>query len=144
MTEAKNFLHEINEAILQGSSESRARALWHATDLLIAGRYTEALPEAQRAYANAPDMEMVQLALGRSMGETGNIDGGVQMLEKVLKTDPDNLEAHIGLAALFAGDWPEVAALAGEERGCDHPRDGEGRHKMHYDAGEVVTPLASG
>jgi len=41
MTEAKNFLQEINEAILQGSPESRARALWHATDVLIAGRYTE-------------------------------------------------------------------------------------------------------
>jgi len=41
MTEAKSFLQEINEAILQGSPESRARALWHATDLLIAGRYTE-------------------------------------------------------------------------------------------------------
>jgi len=41
MTEAKSFLQEINKAILQGSSESRERALWHATDLLIAGRYTE-------------------------------------------------------------------------------------------------------
>ena len=41
MTEASSFLQEINEAILQGSPESRARALWHTTDLLIAGRYTE-------------------------------------------------------------------------------------------------------
>jgi uncharacterized protein (DUF2336 family) len=41
MTEARSFLQEINEAVLQGSPESRARALWHATDLLIAGRYTE-------------------------------------------------------------------------------------------------------
>jgi uncharacterized protein (DUF2336 family) len=40
MTEARSFLQEINESILQGSPESRARALWHATDLLIAGRYT--------------------------------------------------------------------------------------------------------
>ena len=41
MAEAGSFLQEINEAILQGSPVSRARALWHATDLLIAGRYTE-------------------------------------------------------------------------------------------------------
>lgn len=34
-------MQEINEAILQGSPESRARPLWHATDLLIAGRYTD-------------------------------------------------------------------------------------------------------
>lgn len=41
MTDARSFLQEIDEAILQGSPESRARALWHATDLLITGRYTE-------------------------------------------------------------------------------------------------------
>ena len=41
MTEARSFLQEINEAILQGSSESCARAVWHTTDLLIAGHYTE-------------------------------------------------------------------------------------------------------
>ena len=41
MTEAGSFLRELNEAVLRGSPESRARALWHATDLLIAGRYTE-------------------------------------------------------------------------------------------------------
>jgi uncharacterized protein (DUF2336 family) len=41
MTEARHLLHELNEAILRGSPESRARALWHATDLLIEGRYTE-------------------------------------------------------------------------------------------------------
>jgi uncharacterized protein (DUF2336 family) len=41
MTEARSFLQDINEAILRGSPESRAQALWHATDLLIAGRYTD-------------------------------------------------------------------------------------------------------
>jgi uncharacterized protein (DUF2336 family) len=42
MTEASHhFLRELNEAILRGSPESRARALWHATDILIEGRYTE-------------------------------------------------------------------------------------------------------
>jgi uncharacterized protein (DUF2336 family) len=41
MAEARSFLREMNEAILQGSPESCARALWHATDLLIAGRYTD-------------------------------------------------------------------------------------------------------
>jgi uncharacterized protein (DUF2336 family) len=41
MAEARSFLQEINEAILQGSPDSCARAVRHATDLLIAGRYTE-------------------------------------------------------------------------------------------------------
>jgi uncharacterized protein (DUF2336 family) len=42
MTDASHhFLEELNEAISKGSPESRARALWHATDILIEGRYTE-------------------------------------------------------------------------------------------------------
>lgn len=41
MSETKSVLHELDEAIARGSAESRARALWHATDLLIAGRYCE-------------------------------------------------------------------------------------------------------
>ena len=36
-----SFLHELDIAVSQGSAESRERALWYATDLLIVGRYTE-------------------------------------------------------------------------------------------------------
>jgi len=38
----KTFLQELEEAVSRGSPESCLRALWHATDLLIAGRYSEA------------------------------------------------------------------------------------------------------
>jgi uncharacterized protein (DUF2336 family) len=41
MIEPGSFLQELEEAVSRGSAESRLRALWHATDLLIAGRYTE-------------------------------------------------------------------------------------------------------
>jgi uncharacterized protein (DUF2336 family) len=41
MNEAKSFLRDLDEAISRGSAESRSRALWHATDLLIAGRYSD-------------------------------------------------------------------------------------------------------
>jgi uncharacterized protein (DUF2336 family) len=41
MIETTLFLQELEEAVSRGSAESRLRALWHATDLLIAGRYTE-------------------------------------------------------------------------------------------------------
>lgn len=42
MTEAsRRFLKDLDEAISRGSPDSRARALWHATDILIEGRYTE-------------------------------------------------------------------------------------------------------
>ncbi len=36
-----SFLEELDIAVSKGSAESRARALWYATDLLIMGRYTE-------------------------------------------------------------------------------------------------------
>jgi hypothetical protein len=36
-----SFLQELDDAVSRGSPESRLRALWHATDLLIAGRYSD-------------------------------------------------------------------------------------------------------
>src|ERR1700738_4871027 len=41
MSQSKSFLQDLDEAISRGTPESRARALWHATDLLIAGRYSD-------------------------------------------------------------------------------------------------------
>jgi uncharacterized protein (DUF2336 family) len=40
MSETSSFLQELDEAVSRGTPESRMRALWHTTDLLIAGRYT--------------------------------------------------------------------------------------------------------
>jgi uncharacterized protein (DUF2336 family) len=36
-----SVLQELNDAISKGTPESRLKALWHATDMLIMGRYTE-------------------------------------------------------------------------------------------------------
>jgi len=41
MTKADAFLSELDEAVSRGTPESRARALWHTTDLMIAGHYSE-------------------------------------------------------------------------------------------------------
>src|SRR6202171_3649555 len=41
MIETGSFLRELEEAVSRGSAESRLRALWHATDFLITGRYTD-------------------------------------------------------------------------------------------------------
>src|SRR5947207_8061881 len=41
MSDNGTFLQELDDAVSRGSAESRANALWHATDLLIAGRYSE-------------------------------------------------------------------------------------------------------
>lgn len=36
-----SLLRDLDEAVLRGTPESRMRALWHATDLMIAGRYSD-------------------------------------------------------------------------------------------------------
>src|SRR6202035_3178367 len=41
MNTAKSFLRDVDDAVLRGTSESRMRALWHTTDLMIAGRYSD-------------------------------------------------------------------------------------------------------
>jgi uncharacterized protein (DUF2336 family) len=41
MNTAKSFLRDLDEAVLRGTDESRTRALWHTTDLMIAGRYSD-------------------------------------------------------------------------------------------------------
>jgi uncharacterized protein (DUF2336 family) len=41
MTEPKSFLAELEDAVSRGTAESCLQALWHATDILIAGRYSE-------------------------------------------------------------------------------------------------------
>jgi uncharacterized protein (DUF2336 family) len=41
MSKAKSFLQGLDEAIMRGTAESRTRALWHTTDLMIAGRYSD-------------------------------------------------------------------------------------------------------
>src|SRR5258706_7740271 len=41
MNDAKTFLQDLDDAVSRGSAESCTQALWHATDLLIAGRYSD-------------------------------------------------------------------------------------------------------
>ena len=41
MNQTKSYLEDLDDAISRGTAESRTRALWHATGLLIAGRYSE-------------------------------------------------------------------------------------------------------
>jgi tetratricopeptide (TPR) repeat protein len=82
-----------------------ARAVLAFT-LMIAGRYAEARPEAEKAIALKPDLEMAQIALGRCLIETGTAPGDLkraeELLNQVLARDPNNLEAHMALAALYS------------------------------------------
>ncbi len=39
--EPKSFLRDLDDAVSRGTPESRAKALWHTTDLMIAGRFSD-------------------------------------------------------------------------------------------------------
>jgi uncharacterized protein (DUF2336 family) len=39
--ENRSFLRDLDEAVSRGTPESRAKALWHTTDLMIAGRFSD-------------------------------------------------------------------------------------------------------
>jgi uncharacterized protein (DUF2336 family) len=41
MTGVNSFLGDLDEAVSRGTPESRKRALWHTTDLMIAGRFSD-------------------------------------------------------------------------------------------------------
>jgi len=41
MTKTEAFLSELDEVVARGTPESRARALWHTTDLMTGGHYSE-------------------------------------------------------------------------------------------------------
>ena len=41
MSAVSSFLQNLDEAVSRGTPESRMRALWHTTDLMIAGRYSD-------------------------------------------------------------------------------------------------------
>src|SRR5258708_27180412 len=41
MNNEKSLLQDVDEAVWRGTPESRLRALWHTTDLMITGRYSE-------------------------------------------------------------------------------------------------------
>src|SRR5207253_405234 len=41
MNGATTLLQDLDDAIARGTDESRTKALWHATDILITGRYSD-------------------------------------------------------------------------------------------------------
>jgi tetratricopeptide (TPR) repeat protein len=73
-----------------------------AFTLMYVGRYKDALPVAERALAAERGMEIAQIALGRSLIETGDLQHGIEALDQVIERDPKSLEAHMGLAAAYS------------------------------------------
>lgn len=70
--------------------------------LLLQNRPADALPFAQTAEAKEPGNPTAQLVLGRALLDTGDVNGGMKFLTKLVKEDPNNLEAHIALAEAYS------------------------------------------
>jgi tetratricopeptide (TPR) repeat protein len=102
------FPTDPDQAIAQFQKEltiSPASALVHAMlawAFGMQGDYRIALSDAQKAFAEDPSLSMAQLVLGRDLVETGDVKGALPHLEAVVKTDPQNLEAHIALAKAYS------------------------------------------
>jgi tetratricopeptide (TPR) repeat protein len=68
----------------------------------IQGSYPDALPLAKKAVALDPSLVMGQMVLGKAMIETGSTAAALPHIEKVLQSEPGNLEAHIALATAYS------------------------------------------
>jgi uncharacterized protein (DUF2336 family) len=124
MTEARSFLEQINESFLQGSPESRARALWHATDILIAGRYTEdqiwVFGEVIGRLAD--EIELAALAkLSKRLAHSNNApfkilmilasDGSIDVAGPVLEHSP-RLDTKTLVASVRTKSQPHLLAIS--------------------------------
>jgi Flp pilus assembly protein TadD len=67
--------------------------------LIVEKKYSEAVALLR----NAPDEEALQLDLAAAYSGEANTEAAVQILSRLLATDPANLQAHVNLGLVFAG-----------------------------------------
>lgn len=91
------FLQELKVAPSNGDAEVMA-----AWALLLRNRASEALPYAQNAAGKAPTVPSAQLVLGRSLMETGDLNGAMEHLQEALRLEPSNLETHLALVKAYS------------------------------------------
>jgi len=96
------------ELALKPTSETQALL---ALTLIYEGQFAEALQPAQAAYEGDPNLHIAQIALGRALAETGDMKRGAELLTQAIQRDPNDLEAHLGLASIYShtGDREEEA-----------------------------------
>lgn len=87
------------ELALKSTGETQALL---ALTLIYEGQFAEALPLAKAAYEGDPNLHIAQIALGRALGETGDMKRGTELLTQAIQRDPNDLEAHLGLASIYS------------------------------------------
>jgi tetratricopeptide (TPR) repeat protein len=87
------------ELAIKPSSETQALL---ALTLIYEGHFAEALQPAQTAYDADPKLHIAQIALGRALAETSDMKRGTALLNQALQANPNDLEAHLGLASIYS------------------------------------------
>ena len=86
-------------AISPDNASAHAMCAWA---LGLEGDYAGSLDDAAKASSEDPALAMGQLVYGRALVETGDIRDGLPHLENVVRSEPDNLEAHLTLAKVYS------------------------------------------
>jgi uncharacterized protein (DUF2336 family) len=124
MSTTRSFLSELDEAVLRGTAESRIRALWHTTDLLMAGRFSDEEIQTFGAVIErlADEIEVAARAqLARRLASSGNapvnivnklaLDDSIDIAGPVLRESP-RLDADILVAAAQTQSQPHLLAIS--------------------------------
>lgn len=124
MGEAGSFLRDLDDVISRGTPESRERALWHATDLLLAGRYRDEEVEAFGAVIGrlADEIEVAARAelaerLVRTENAPANImrklafDDAIEVAGPVLR-ESEHLDNDTLVASALTKGQPHLLAIS--------------------------------
>ncbi len=124
MSQANSFLRELDDAVSRGTPESRTRALWHTTDLMIAGRFSddEIWTFGEVIGRLADEIEVAaraQLArrLARFDQAPANIihklafDDAIEVAGPILR-ESDRLEAYALVANICTKSQPHLLAIS--------------------------------
>ena len=124
MTEVGHALQDLNDAITRGSSENRTKALWHATDVLIDGEFSEdQIRIFGEVIARLTDEieEAARAQLSRRLAHSGNapvkvlqmlaLDDSIEVAGPVLQFSP-RLDAGSLIASIRCKGQPHLLAIS--------------------------------
>jgi tetratricopeptide (TPR) repeat protein len=97
----EDAVRELQAELAIDGHNTRARAML-ALVLDRLGRAREALPLAEQAAKEAPELARAQYALGRALLDTGSTTAAIPHLEAAERADPDQLEHHTALARAYS------------------------------------------
>jgi adenylate cyclase len=104
-----SLMRQYEKAILAGEKavelapNSAGNLVWLGMSLHIIGKSDEAIPLIQKAIRRSPfDQSFYLLQLGHAYVGAGRYEDAIKAYKKVLQYAPDNIFAHLGLAASYS------------------------------------------